>query len=151
MAQMVFCTWVLKTSNHLIHFSLRNGKLNVKKTMPRNMIEKHRSPRNKITRRFRDLISREFSACSCNYSFNQMFWVAHIVFKDFNTNFTHIFGSNYPRKLFRFYFFSITWRRAASACFDTIKCTSNITRYDRQICNVTLFISSGLWSTFTPR
>ena len=27
------------------------------------MLEKHGSPRNKITRRFRDLISREFSPC----------------------------------------------------------------------------------------
>ena len=36
MAQIVFCTWVLEISNHLIHFSLRNGKLNVKKNMPRD-------------------------------------------------------------------------------------------------------------------
>ena len=31
MAQMVFWTCVLKISNHFIHFSLSNNKLNVKK------------------------------------------------------------------------------------------------------------------------
>ena len=71
---MVFLTCVLKILNHFMHFLLRNSELNVKQKrvsrqrgvayclkISRPMLEKHGSPRNKITGRFRDLISREFS------------------------------------------------------------------------------------------
>ena len=72
---MVFCTCALKISNHFINFALRNGELNAKKNVSRDkgvwlwleisrpMLEKHGSPRNTITRRFRDLISHDFSLC----------------------------------------------------------------------------------------
>ena len=61
MAKVVFFTCVLKISNHFIHFSPRNGELDVKKLrvlrqrdmaccleILRPVLEKHGSPRYKI-------------------------------------------------------------------------------------------------------